>query len=262
MQDGQAITKNLLGQTEVSHPSPFFCEKRPQFPPMPQEMILRRARNDIYLGAYHYMHVTGAALAQADADIEWLTNKSRWSFKRLFIDDPGTLEQIQQRVADKLSSIEPPVTYDNAILDSIALAGFKAGFEDGKFKVELFAIDAGIFVVEVAAMEVALGPLGGAKFLASAVSKGTKAMRAAFVRLGDIPIFIPGAANGVRGFVRARNVLKALPRYHARKLEAAMFAEARQMGKPLVKLATDETHQRHANLEKRHHRPNSGGRAA
>jgi hypothetical protein len=126
----------------------------------------------------------------------------------------------------------------------LAMAGYQAGFEDGQFDVEakLFAIDAGILILEVVAMEVALGPLGGAKFLASAVSKGTKALKAAFVRVGDIPIFIPGAAGGAGGFMRAGNVLKVLSRYHSRRLEKAMFAEAQATGKTLTKLATDQTH--------------------
>jgi hypothetical protein len=107
---------------------------------------------------------------------------------------------------------------------------------------KLFAIDVGVMLIEFAALEVALGPLGGAKFLASAASKGTKALAAAVSRLKNIPIFIPGAAGGAGGFMRVGNVLKALSKYHSRRLEAAMKAEAELMGKPFVKLATDETH--------------------
>ena len=240
--EGRAATKNLLGQ--VSTPSPIFCEKRPHMAPTTQDTILLRSRNIAFLTARKYNRAVAEALTQANADIERVTNESKWSLKRLLLEDPGTLEQIQQRVADKLNSIEPPPEFTDPYLEPIVLAGFQAGFEDGKFAVEakLFAIDVGVFVIEAALMELALGPLGGAKLLTSAVSKGTKAMKAAFVRLGDIPIFIPGAANGLGGFMRARHVLKALSRFHSRRLEAAMFEEAKLLKKPLEKLATDETH--------------------
>ena len=184
------------------------------------------------------------ALTQAEADMQAVRNNERGWLKRAFTSDPGTLEQIQQRVANTLNSIEAPPEYDDPELDCLASLGFHIGFDNGKFEVEakLFAIDVGVMLVEFAAMEVALGPLGGAKFLASAVSKGTKAMTAAVSRLKNIPIFIPGAAGGIGGAVRVGNLLKNLSRYHARRLERAMFKEADDLGKPLVKLATDETH--------------------
>jgi hypothetical protein len=61
-------------------------------------------------------------------------------------------------------------------------------------------------------------------------------------RLENIPIFIPGAVDGGGAYIRAGSVLKNLSRYHARKLEAAMFEEAALLNKTLVKLGTDETH--------------------
>jgi hypothetical protein len=71
-------------------------------------------------------------------------NKSDSWLKKVLTSDPGTLEQIQQRVADALNSIEAPPEYDDPILDSLSLSGFELGFENGKFEVKakLFAIDA------------------------------------------------------------------------------------------------------------------------
>jgi hypothetical protein len=70
-------------------------------------------------------------------------------------------------------------------------------------------------------------------------------------RLENIPIFIPGAVDGGGAYIRAGSVLKNLSRYHARKLEAAMFEEAALLDKTLVKLATDETHHVVAHTSKR-----------
>jgi len=154
----------------------------------------------MYQESYEYAHETAKALTQAEADLKRVTEESKWSLKRLFLEDPGTLEAVQQRVAAKLNAMEAPPEYDDFELQCVSGLGFVEGFDKGKFEVEakLFAIDVGVMLVEFAAMEVALGPLGGAKFLASAVSKGSKAMTAAVSRLKNIPIFIPGAAGAVK----------------------------------------------------------------
>lgn len=76
-------------------------------------------------------------------------------------------------------------------------------------------------------MEVALGPLGGANALASAASKGGRALAKAVKRLENIPIFIPGAAGGVGAFMRAGKIVTSVSakvhRYRLRKaLEKAL----------------------------------------
>jgi hypothetical protein len=209
-----------------------------------QEAILLRNKIEAWQEARDYAHKTSMALTIAKAQTEEVNSKGGSWLKHAFTSDPGTIEQIELRLANTLNSIGEPPEFDDPILEIIAMKGFYEGFDSGEFEVEanLFAIDTAVMLIEFAAMEIALGPLGGAKFLASAVSKGSKALKAAMVRLGDIPIFIPGAAGGAGAFVRAGNVLKNLSRYHARRLEKAMFAEAERLGKPLVKLVTDETH--------------------
>ncbi|MBK9262149.1 MAG: hypothetical protein IPM54_20390 [Polyangiaceae bacterium] len=198
--------QHLLGQTsEVPIRSPFLCDKQPRMAFTPQELMLMRARNLAYQSAYDLANKNGKAYAYAAAEMEELLNKDASWLKRAFTSDPGKLEEIQKRITDALNSIEELPEYSDPGLDSLAMAGYQLGFENGKFEVEakLFAIDAGILILEVVALEIALGPLGGAKLLASAATKGTKAMKAAFTRVGNIPIFIPGATNGLGGLVRA-----------------------------------------------------------
>jgi hypothetical protein len=237
---GRSVTKNYFGQLEVTPKSPFFCDQRPRTAYRTQDLLLLLARNIAYQEAYQHAHKTAMALTQAEAEMQAVINRSDSWLKRKFTSDPGTLEQIQQRVADALNAIEAPPEYDDSILDSIALAGFNAGFDNGKFEVEakLFAIDAGILILEVVALEVALGPLGGAKLLASAVSKGGKALAQAVKRLENIPIFIPAATGGLGGVVRVGKVVSSISaRMHRYYLEKAMklppFNRFRQSGESL-----------------------------
>lgn len=46
-----------------------------------------------------------------------------------------------------------------------------------------------------------MGPLGGAKLAASGLAKGSKALKAAITKLGDIPIYLP-VGVGAGGFVK------------------------------------------------------------
>ena len=258
--------QNLLGQTVASPYSPFFCEKRPRMAPTTQEFISILQRNIAYMSAREQARKIAKALTQAEADMKSVLNHDRGWFKRAFTSDPGSIEQIQQRVADQLDSIEAAPDYDQCELDILSIEGFKDGFAEGKFDVQakLFAIDASIFVLEVVALEIALGPLGGAKAIVSVVGKGAKvvttvagkgsqllaytstkggqALAAAMKRLEDLPIFIPGAAGGVGFVMKAGRAAKSMARYNTRMLEEAMFEEARILGKALKKLASDETH--------------------
>ena len=257
--------KNLLGQTVASPYSPFFCEKRPQMAPTTQQAISLLQRNIAYQSAYEQARQIAKALTKAEAEMQAVIDKSDGWLKRALTEDPGSIEQIQQRVADQLNLIEAFPEYDDPILEMLALSGFNAGFDDGKFEVQakLFAIDAGIFILEMVALEVALGPLGGAKAIVSVVGKGAKAVTtvaakgselialtstkggqalvAALKRLENIPIFIPGAAGGVGGFIKAGALVRPLTaRAHRYALENALkYAEnplvrrARQAGESL-----------------------------
>jgi hypothetical protein len=227
-----------------------------------QEAILLRNKIEAWQESYNYAHKTKMALTYGEAKTEAVINKSDSWLKQALTSDPGSIEQIQQQLADTLNSIEEPPTYDDPILEGIALAGFNAGYDDGKFEVEakLFAIDAGVMLIEFAAMEIALGPLGGAKLIASAVTKGAKvatvvagkgsqllnvattkggqALMAAMKRLENIPIFIPGAAGGAGGAVRLGAITKPLSaRMHRYWLEKAMkaapFNRLRDVGEAL-----------------------------
>ncbi|MBK9266783.1 MAG: AHH domain-containing protein [Polyangiaceae bacterium] len=143
-------------------------------------------------------------------------------------------------MADALNTIEPLPEYDDPILDGLVMAGYQAGFEHGKFEVEakLFAIDVGVMLIEFALLEVALGPLGGARLLASAVSKGAKALTTAVKRLENIPIFIPGATNGVGGFVRIGKITTSVSaKVHRYQLRRALEKELKRK-----KAAGESTH--------------------
>ncbi len=225
----------------------------------PKESISLLQRNIAFMSAHEQARKIAKALTQAEADMKSVLNNDRGWFKRAFTSDPGSLEQIQQRVAEHLDSIVPAPDYESGELDMLSMAGFKAGFEEGKFDVQakLFAIDASIFVVEVIALEIALGPLGGAKLIVFAIGKGAKvvttaaskgsellaytttkggqALVAAMKRLENLPIFIPGAAGSAGAFIKAGQVIKSISQYNTRLLETAMFTEARILGKTLTK---------------------------
>lgn len=227
MQDERSVGKNLFAQTDgPTYRSALFCGQPARMALTTQEIILLRSRNEAFQQSYDYAHKTAMTLTQAEADMQAVINKDHSWLKRAFTSDPGTLEQIQQRVTDALDFIEAPPEYGDTILDGIALAGMNAGFENGKFEVEakLFAIEAGIVIIEVVAMEVALGPMGGAKFLASAVSKGTKALGAAASRLENIPIFLPLANGGAGAVITIGKVINAARRGSSTKLANALIA--------------------------------------
>jgi hypothetical protein len=239
MEDGPSVTKNMFGQVEgVPYRSTIFCRQNPQMAPTTQQLILWRNNNVTFLEARDYAHKTAQLLTQAQAEAERVTNnESKWSLKRFFLGNPGSLEQIQQNLADALNSIEPPPEIDDPAFESIALAGYKEGFDNGQFEVQakLFAIDAAIVLLEVVALEIAMGPLGGAKLLASAVSKGGKALAQAVKRLENIPIFIPAATAGGGAFIRAGEIIGSISakahRYRLTKaLENSVFKFKKLLG--------------------------------
>lgn len=244
--------KNLLAQpSEPPIRSRLFCGQDARMAPTTSELTLIRARNAAYQDAYDYAVKTAKALTQAEADMQRVINNDDSWLKRQLTDDPGTLEEIQQRVTDALDSIEAPPEYDDPILESITLAGLNAGFDDGKFEMEakLFAIDAGITLIEFAIVELATAGVGGvaataaragakaAKFSASA---GSKALLSAMKRLENLPIFIPVANGGLGTVVRAGMLLGSpsakMHRYYLEKaLKAAKgpLQRIRQAGQSL-----------------------------
>jgi A nuclease family of the HNH/ENDO VII superfamily with conserved AHH len=196
--------KQFLGQTDNPPvKSPLFCNQPGRLAPTTQELILLRARNDAYQMAYQQAERIAKALTIAEAEMQEVLNKDDWTLRNLLTSHPETIEAIQARVAHELDSIEAPPAYDDPSLDGLALAGFQKGFEEAKFKAQatLFAIDAGWVVLDIAVTEVILGPLGGAKLAASGLAKGSKALKAAVTRLGDIPIYLP-VGVGAGGFVK------------------------------------------------------------
>jgi hypothetical protein len=184
--------------------SSFLCDQRPNMAPTSQELILLRARNDAYQMAYQQAAQIAQALTIAKAEMQEVLDKDDWTLRNLITSNPDSIEAIQARVAHELDSIEAPPAYDDPILDGLALAGFQQGFDDARFKAEatIFAIDAGWVVLDIAVTEVILGPLGGAKLAASGLSKGSKALKAAVARLGDIPIYLPVGVGGGGAFVK------------------------------------------------------------
>jgi A nuclease family of the HNH/ENDO VII superfamily with conserved AHH len=162
-----------------------------------------------------------------------INNDDGW-LKRLFLSDPGTLEEIQERVAKQLDSIEPPPEYNNKYVDLAALSGFRVGFEDGKFEVEdkLYLIDVGVTLIEFAVLEIATAGVGGVAATAAragvkaakvATSAGSKALVAAMNRLENVPIFIPVATGGVGTYVTVGKVIKAARTSASKKLADAMI---------------------------------------
>jgi hypothetical protein len=190
-QNGSA-TKNVLAQFDVK--STYFCGQNAQMPPTSQQLIMRREREAAFMAAYRQAQKIGLALTQAQADMLRVINNDDGWLKRLFLSDPGTVEEIQLRVAKQLDSIEPPPEYNNKYLDTVALTGFRVGFEDGKFEVEdkLYLIDVGVTLIEFAVLELATAGVGGVAATAAragvkaakvATSAGSKALVAAMNRL-------------------------------------------------------------------------------
>jgi hypothetical protein len=193
-----------------------------------QEAILLRNKIEAWQEARDYAHKTSMALTIAKAQTDEVNSKGGSWLKHAFTSDPGTIEQIELRLANTLNSIGDPPVFNDRGLELIAMRGFYEGFDSGEFEVEanLLAIDTAVMLIEFAAMEIALGPLGGAKFLASAVSKGTKALSAAVARLGEIPIFLPIAAGGGGAFIRIGKLIgSASARAHRYALRAALEAK-------------------------------------
>ncbi len=226
MPDGQSVAKSLVAQTEgATYRSPILCNQQPQMQWTTQQTISILSRKLAFQQAYDNYHKNINAFTLAAAQLQAVINNSDSWLKRKLTSDPGTVEEIQQRATDALNSIEEPLVYGDRDLDDIALAGARAGFEMGRFEAEeqLFAIDAGVMILEMVALEVALGPLGGARFLASAVSKGTRALTAAVSRLENIPIFLPLANGGAGAFVRVGEIVNAVRRGSSKKLADALI---------------------------------------
>jgi hypothetical protein len=69
-----------------------------------------------------------------------------------------------------------------------------------------------------------IGPLGGAKLAASGLAKGSKALKASLVRLGEIPIFLP-AGVGTGAMFKIKTVIQPVSAWaHRKKLRNAVEA--------------------------------------
>jgi hypothetical protein len=158
--------------------------------------------------------VYGLVLGQANSDMQALTSKSDGWLVKLYRQNRGSVDDIMAEVAARLESLpEFPEYEDPRIAIAAADAFDKAyGGAVAQIDAEVYLLEATQAAVEVALMEAALGPMGGAA-----------ALRAALSRLRNIPIFIPGTVGSVGGFYRiAAATTRTIVKPSARRLAAAM----------------------------------------
>lgn len=208
--------KNWLG--ESGGPpirSRYFCETEPVVPRNATVRVLDKEGEIAWLEGYSYGYRVSLLLTQAEADAQAFINHSDPWIIKLFKKDPGSVDAIMLRVASALDAIPEPPQYDREYTAMLAADGYASGSRHGAFDVEakLVLIEAAATVAEVALMEIAMGPLGGANVLRAAVS-----------RLGNIPIFIPGAVGGLGGAMKVGSLVKAAKKaWSSKKLGAALI---------------------------------------
>ncbi|MBK9262630.1 MAG: AHH domain-containing protein [Polyangiaceae bacterium] len=207
------ISGNWFGQTEPTIRSTYFCNTEPLSPKNAPQRMLDKESEAAWLEGFFYGYRVSLLLTQAEADAQAFINKSDPWIVRLFKKDPGSVEAILQRLAAMLDAIPEPPQYETRHEAFYAADGYAAGARRGAAEVEatLILIEATAIVAEVALMELVLGPLGGAN-----------ALRAALMRLRHIPVFIPGAAGGLGGFVRVAKATHTATLWSAWRLAANM----------------------------------------
>lgn len=194
------VPGNWFGQTEPVVRSRYFCETEPVVPRNATVRILDKEGEIAWLDAYAYGYRVSLLLAQAEADAQAFINHNDPWIVKLFKKDPGSVDAIMLRVASALDAIPEPRLYDREYSAMLAADGYASGSRQGAFEVEakLLLIEAAATIAEVALMEIAMGPLGGANVLRAAVS-----------RIGNIPVFIPGAIGG-GAFMKASTLAKVV----------------------------------------------------
>ncbi len=196
------VRGNWFGQTEPVVRSRYFCETEPVVPRNATVRILDKEGEIAWLDAYAYGYRVSLLLTQAEADAQAFINHNDPWIVKLFKKDPGSVDAIMLRVASALDAIPEPRLYDREYTAMLAADGYASGSRQGAFEVEakLLLIEASATIAEVALMEIAMGPLGGANVLRAAVS-----------RLGNIPVFIPGAIGG-GAFMKLSTLAKVVKR--------------------------------------------------
>ena len=136
----------------------------------------------------------GDVVGKATAALETLDGVLGGSLAEILQRNPKFAEDLRNGLAQKMNAIPALPAYEDPKLAKIAFDGFLKGYGQG---VDDARLEFGL----VNGLATALLMVSG-DTAAAVETAGAKALRAAWTRLREMPIFVPIGAGGVGGFVR------------------------------------------------------------
>ena len=208
----QSVT--LLPSKAALGPAQPVCA--PNSTRLVQEQDLKRVKE----GVHDIAKQIGEATAKCEYLVEQLTHYPDGSFKSWYLKDPSGLNFLLDVCAAELDKIPTIPTFEDEWLAMAARDAFEKGYGAGVDEVanRLFVIELAVDAIEMIVFpELVLAEMAV-----------TKAIRASMAALRRMPIFVPGAVNGVAVFMTvapkavAKTVAKTVARGSSRVLARAM----------------------------------------
>ncbi len=199
------LDQRFIGQSYPT-PAPTPGSKAPEPPPPPgntpaeqranltqMEAEAKAKRDGERVGA-----AWGDVVGKATAALETLDGVLGGSLAEILQRNPKFAEDLRNGLAQKMNAIPALPAYEDPKLAKIAFDGFLKGYGQG---VDDARLEFGL----VNGLATALLMVSG-DTAAAVETAGAKALRAAWTRLREMPIFVPIGAGGVGGFVRLSKV--------------------------------------------------------
>ena len=204
----QSVT--LLPSKAALGPAQPVCP--PNSTRLVQEQDLKRVKE----GVHDIAKQIGAATAKCEFLVEQLTHYPDGTFKRWYLKDPSGLGFLLDVCAAELDKIPTIPTFDDEWLAMAAKEAFEKGYGAGVDEVanRLFVIELAVDAIEM----IVVPELVLAEMVA------TKAIRASIAGLRRMPIFVPGAMDGIGVLMKVapKAVAKTVKRGSSRVLARAM----------------------------------------
>jgi hypothetical protein len=134
----------------------------------------------------------GTVIGDAQASLDMMNGMIGGGLERRLRSSPAFLNELQLGLAAKLAAVPDLPTYADPKLAEIAQKGFERGFGASVADAKLKA------AVVILAANTALALSGSVAITVE--QAGATALRAALARLRGMPVFIPGAVDGLGGF--------------------------------------------------------------
>jgi len=220
----EAPTEAERSADDLKHFGQFFPSQQalgsnqPVCPPNATRLVQEEDRKHVKEGMEALGEQIGVVLTECEQRVELLTHYPDGTFRRWYLEDPSGLKVVLASCAAELEKIPEVPTFEDRHLAIAAASAFEKGYEAGADQVANRLL---VLELAIDAIEMIVFP---ELFVAEVAA--TRAIRTAMSGLRRMPIFVPGAVNGIGVFMKVapKAVVKTVARGSSRVLARAMKA--------------------------------------